>query len=117
MGVAALQLGVDMLKDVLDGEAPRLGGHLGMKDHLQQDVAEFARQVVEASLIDGLDDLIALLKQMLAQRGVRLLAVPGAALFAAQQGHNLHQPVKTAVIALLFCHLFYHALPFRIEPS
>ncbi len=62
VGVTPLQLVIDMFEYIFNSEEPRLGGHLGVKDHLQQHIAEFARQLSVALLVDGFDDFIGLLE-------------------------------------------------------
>ena len=115
MGMAADQLFVDLLNHIPDIETPRFRGHLGVKDHLEQEIPEFSGQVVIAPFVDGLDDLIGLLQQVLTEGSMGLLAVPRTTLFAPQLCHDLHQPCKTPYIApgLLFRHNLHASFLFK----
>ena len=65
-----------------------LGGHPGVEDHLQQDVAELLAHRRRVVVDDRVVGLVRLLEQVAAQRGVRLLGVPGAAARRAQPVHD-----------------------------
>ena len=64
----------------------RLGGHPGVEDDLQQDVAELLAHRDRVVVDDRVVGLVRLLEQVAAQRGVRLLGVPRAAARASAAG-------------------------------
>ena len=77
--VAADEFGVQIGGDVLDGEVAGLRGHLGVEEHLQEQVAELVLQIGPRAALDGVEDLVGLL-QGVALDGVEgLFAVPGTA--------------------------------------
>ena len=84
VGVAANDLPGNGRLHVGEVEDPGFSGKLGVEDHLEQEVAEFLRQRRRCSRLEGVVDLIRLLEEMLAQRFVGLLAVPWAAVGAAE---------------------------------
>jgi hypothetical protein len=76
--------------DVVEIETVRvLGCDLGMEDHLEQQVAELLAQMSTIAGLDRLDGLGGLLDQVLHQRPVSLLGVPGAGV--PEGGHDLGQ--------------------------
>src|SRR5262249_13274996 len=93
--VAAAHLVDHRTTDVVDVEASGLARHLGMEDDLQEQIAELAAQLLRVVAIDRLGDLVGLLDDVLADRLVRLLAIPGAAARGTQPRHDLHQLVET----------------------
>ena len=70
------------------GSAGGLGGHPGVEDDLQQDVAELLAHRRRVVVDDRVVGLVRLLEQVAAQRGVRLLGVPRAAARGAQPVHD-----------------------------
>jgi len=87
VGVSRDELVGDALGDVFHGEAPvSLAGDLRMEDHLEQQVPElFAKMILIADL-NGLDRFGGLLNQVLHQRPMGLLSIPGA--LVAQACHD-----------------------------
>ena len=89
--VPADQLVDQVTGDVVDVEpAVRggLGGDPGVEDDLQQHVAELLAHGHRVVVDDRVVGLVRLLEQVAAQRGVRLLGVPGAAAGRAQPVHH-----------------------------
>ena len=84
MRVAADDLRGDRGLDVGQVEDAGLGGELRVEDDLEQQVAELAGQLGRRAGLERVVDLVRLLEQVLAQRGVGLLAVPRAAVGLAQ---------------------------------
>ena len=87
--VPADQLVDQVAGDVVDVEPAlggRLGGHPGVEDDLQQDVAELLAHRHRVVVDDRVVGLVRLLEQVAAQRGVRLLGVPRAAARASAAG-------------------------------
>lgn len=54
--MASLELGRDPCAHVLDGESSMLAlaRHLGMEDHLEQEISEFCAELVGVVIVDGL---------------------------------------------------------------
>ncbi len=77
-----------------DGEVALVGGHLGIEEHLQQQIAELLGQVREVAALDGVEDLVGLFQRVFADGVEGLLAVPGAAAGSAQPGHDGHRLLK-----------------------
>jgi len=69
-------------------EVARLGGHLGIKEHLQEQIAELVLQVWPGAAFDGVEDLVGLFEGMLLDGVEGLLAVPGTASRPAQARHD-----------------------------
>ena len=65
--------------DVVDGEAARVLGDLGVEHHLDEQVAELVAEPAGIAGVDGLEDLVGLLEELAPQGLVGLLAVPRAA--------------------------------------
>ena len=79
MRMAADHLARDRLDDAAEVEAPFLLRHPRMKDHLQQQVAEFVAQVAEIAALDRVGDLVGLLDRVGRDGRESLLEVPRAA--------------------------------------
>ena len=84
--VAADDLGRDRGLDVGQVEDAGLGRQLGVEDDLEQQVAELPGELRRGARLERVVDLVGLLEQVLAQRGVGLLAIPRAAVGLAQPG-------------------------------
>ena len=67
----------------------------------KQEVAEFFRQFLGASLFDGVENFIGFFDQVGSEGGVGLLAVPGTAAGGAQAGLDGHQVFEEFADALL----------------
>ena len=81
----------DVIRDIVEGEAPLLLGHHGLKHHLQEDVAEFLDVVgLVLGPVHRGEELVRLLEDARLQRFKRLHAVPWTArLRIAQTDHDL----------------------------
>ncbi|MNE40600.1 hypothetical protein D3C80_1346300 [compost metagenome] len=88
------QLVIQSLDDIKDTEGAELFFNLGVKHNLQQQIAKLLLHVIRIILIKGLQHFVGFLNQILAQRFMRLLTVPRAALRASQGVHNLMKPRK-----------------------
>ena len=62
-----------------------------MKDHLQQDVAEFFFEFSRIALFEGVEKLVGFLEQAGLERNVSLLLIPGTTVVAAQARHHIQQ--------------------------
>ncbi len=88
MGMALNQLAPMLLGDILDSEHAGLGGQIGMKQNLEQQVAQLLLQFEVGPYVDlagwsfrrkpadHLDDLVRLLNQVADQAVMSLLGVP-----------------------------------------
>ena len=81
----------DCRSDLLERESPSLRPHLGVHHNMEQQVAEFLAQVGIIRAFDGIDDLVAFLDEQRPEGGVRLLAIPRAAIRSAEAGDNFLQ--------------------------
>ncbi len=92
MGMAGDHLVGDRRHHVGEGEVARLVGHLGMEDHLQQQIAQFTPQPLHVAVRDRLGDLVLLLDGVGRDGGEILLDVPGAAADRrSQAAHDFQQ--------------------------
>ena len=88
----------DAIRHMVEVEPALLGTHLRVVDHLQQQVAELARQVRPVFAPDRVRDLVGLLDRVGRDRGKGLLDVPGTApLGIAQPPHHGQQPIDAAL--------------------
>ncbi|MNE40294.1 hypothetical protein D3C80_1342960 [compost metagenome] len=95
MGMAADQLAGDAVDHAIELETPLLAGQLAVVDHLEQQVAELARQVGEVAALDGVGHLVGLLEGMRDDARIVLLEVPRAAVLrVAQASHQVQQVVQ-----------------------
>jgi hypothetical protein len=88
MGMAADELAVEVVEDVGDGEVALVGGHLGVEEDLQNQVAEFLGQVGKVAALDGVEDFVGLFKGVFADGVEGLFAVPWAAARSAKTRHD-----------------------------
>ena len=77
-----------------DRELAALVGDLGEEHGLEQEVAELLAQLRGTAALDGLEHLVGFLEHERPQRGLRLLAVPRAAVGRPQRPHDVDQPVE-----------------------
>ena len=93
VGVPPHDLRSDRGLDVGEVEDPGLGGELGVQDDLQPEVPQLAGQLERGARLERVVDLVGLLEQVLAQRRMRLLAIPRAAVGLAQPSRDPgHRP-------------------------
>lgn len=93
-GVAAFQLVGDGRNHVDESEQALFLGHAGVEDDLEQQVAQFALQLVQVVALDGVGDLVGFFDRIGGDGGEGLLHVPGAAAVrVAQPLHNAEQAV------------------------
>src|SRR6202453_1575655 len=90
MRVAADQLAVEAGDHVRDGEVAGLARHLGIKEDLQQKVAQLLGEILPMPALNGVKDLVGLLKGIFSDSVEALLAIPRTAIGAAQAGHDAH---------------------------
>jgi hypothetical protein len=64
-----------------------------VQDDLEQEVAQLFRHVLRVAFVQQVQDLVGFLYQVRAQRGVGLLAVPGASVRRAQLRDDVSQAV------------------------
>src|SRR6202453_1600298 len=90
MRVAADQLAVEAGDHVRDGEVAGLARHLGIKEDLQQKVAQLLGEILPMPALNGVKDLVGLLKGIFSDSVEALLAIPRTDIGAAQAGHDAH---------------------------
>ncbi len=88
------QLAVQLVEHIGDGEMALVGRHLGIKQHLQQQVAQLLGQMRKVAPLDGVEDLVGLFQRVFANGIEGLLAVPRAAARRAQPRHDGHRLLK-----------------------
>ena len=84
------QLAVQMPQHIDDREVAGLVPHLRVEQHLQQQVAQFLRQVRPVLALDRVQYLVGFLQRVPADGGKALLAVPRASARRAQPRHDRH---------------------------
>ncbi len=84
------QLAVQMPQHIDDREVAGLIPHLRVEQHLQQQVAQFLRQVRPVLALDRVQYLVGLFQRVPADGGKALLAVPRASAGRAQPRHDRH---------------------------
>ena len=110
MGMAQNQLFADAAAHVVDVKGALALGHVGVKDDLQQHIPQLLAKQRIVLVVDSLASLIHLFDKVAADALVRLLAIPGAAVLAAQDFHDLQQIVKA--IAFFFFKIYHKCSPF-----
>ena len=91
VGVAADHLVVDSGDHVGNIEGAGFQGQIGVKQDLQQQVAEFFGQFAWIAFFQGVENLVSLLDQVGFQGCMGLLAVPGATTRGAQASLDVDQ--------------------------
>jgi hypothetical protein len=92
--MAAHQLAVQMVQHIRHGEMAFVGRHLGIKQHLQQQIAQLLGQMRKIAPLNGVEDLVGLLQRVFADGIEGLFAVPRAAVGSAQPRHDLYRLLK-----------------------
>ncbi len=93
--VAAFQLIADGGTDIVEIKAPFFLGHLRVKHHLEQQVTQFAAQIVKIFPGDSVQHFVGLFQGVGGDSGESLLFVPRTAGFrVAQALHNAEQAVN-----------------------
>jgi len=88
VGVAANHLLVDLTDDVGNIEALFLMCDLRVEENLEEKVAEFFGEFGVIGRVERIEDLVSLFNKIGAERGMGLLAVPGAAFRGAEARHD-----------------------------
>jgi hypothetical protein len=95
--MTAHELGGDGLDDAAEIKQARLLRHAGVKDHLQQKVAQFLAQIFCCAVLNRVGDLISLLNREWRDRSEDLLDVPRAASNGiAQRRHDVDEATNVA---------------------
>ncbi len=89
------ELGGKAVEHIVDGKRGLLFRHLGVEKHLQQQVAEFARQLGPVAIVDGLEDFVGFFQRVGLDGIEGLFAVPGAAAGCAQALHDRDRAFET----------------------
>jgi hypothetical protein len=77
--------------EIVEGEPLFFRRDLGVKNDLQQKIAEFLAQIGIVARVDGGDDLVRFLEDIRAERPMRLFAIPWTSARPAQQGDDRAQ--------------------------
>jgi len=88
VGVAADELVGQFAGDGLEIEGSPLAGELGVEEDMEEDVAQLLLEGVVIALVNGLEELVDLLKDHGAEGAMRLLPVPRTTARAAQASHD-----------------------------
>ena len=88
---------VDRRTYIVDGEIARIGSHLALKHHLQQNVAQLLANAFGIARFDGIGRLVRLFYQVLLERLVRLRAIPRAAFGSAQRCNRIDELVEVGM--------------------
>src|SRR5436309_15776931 len=107
MRVSARHLLGDPPRDIADRERACLRADPREKDDLKEQIAELLAQRSGLAGIDRLNDVVGFFQQISAQVARRLLAVPRAAVRAAQTVHQRNQGVEFLHAAILYCQLVF----------
>ncbi len=91
MRMAADHLLVHIAAHIGHGELTGIGSDLALQHHLQKHVAQLFAQVGNVALFDGVHGLVGLFDHVAGNGGVRLLAVPRAAVGSAQGGDGIDE--------------------------
>ena len=94
MRVPRVHLRDERPRHILHGKRAALFGHHGVKEYLQQQVAQFVTQHRIVTAGDGIVDFVRLLDEVRPQRGVRLNPIPVAA--HSEILHNRQRVVERA---------------------
>lgn len=83
VGMAADELFVDGAEGLGDVEEPLFGGHLGVEDGLEQEIAEFFAEAGPIAFVDGIEDFVGLFEGVLLDGVEGLCPIPGATIGGA----------------------------------
>jgi hypothetical protein len=97
MRVPAVELAVDGIHHVGEGERALLLGHPGVEHHLEQQIAELVLEVAQVATLDRIHDLVGFLDRIGRDGRETLLQVPGAAGVRRSQGrHDVEQSLDVS---------------------
>ncbi len=71
-----------------------VGGHLGIKQNLEKQIAQFFRKMGKVAALDGIEDFIGFFEGVLADGIECLLTIPGAAAGRTKTSHNGNRLLK-----------------------
>jgi len=91
MGVTTDKFFGQLLGDRPEVEGLTLLGELGVKDDVEEDIAEFLPKRLVIALVNGFEKFVDLLQNHRPKSPMGLLAIPRAALRTAQAGHDFGQ--------------------------
>ena len=110
MGMTGDQLFAYAVNGIVDVKGTLLFGHIGMVYALEDNIAQLFTQQGIILQIDGLYCLVNFFDEVLADALMGLLSIPGAAIFAAQDIHDLQQ-ILEVVFGLAF-KTYHKTFPF-----
>jgi hypothetical protein len=97
MGVPQDDLVYDGPGHVIDGKGTLLPGYLRVQVNLEEDIAELFLYMACIAAIDGVKRFVCLLDKERLQGLMRLLPVPGTAVFSSQDGYDFLKQVEGAL--------------------
>jgi hypothetical protein len=87
VGMTANHFAVDFRDDVGDVEAAFFVSDLGVKEDLEEEIAEFFGEFGVVGAVESVEDFVGFFDEVGAESGVSLFAVPGTAIGSAEAGH------------------------------
>src|SRR5262245_28320083 len=94
MRMTANQLCANRFERIVHAKPSVLAGDLGEKYAFKDVIADLFAKHVGIGALDGVDDLVRLLEQVMAQRPERLCSIPGAAVGRTKLSDDFNQPFK-----------------------
>ncbi|MNS52629.1 hypothetical protein D3C71_1295580 [compost metagenome] len=95
MRMATLQFVANGSANIIEIKAPLFLRHLRIKDHLEQQIAQFTAQIVKIFARDGVQYFVGLFEGVRCDGGEGLLFVPRTAVFRVTQTfHDAKQAVE-----------------------
>ncbi len=95
MRMAVDEFGGEPVEHVVDGKRRLLLRHLGVEEHLQKQVAEFACEFRPVAIVDRLEDFVGFFERVGLDGIESLFAVPGTAARGAEALHDGDSALET----------------------
>ena len=108
MRVAEDELAHDIISHVVRREAAGFLFHVDVEEDLHQHIAELLFHQLRIVEVKGLGGFIRFFKEVAAVRLMRLLAVPRASAWRAQNAQNVD---KVVICVDIFLRIIYHTFP------
>ena len=108
MRVAGDHLVGDTAHDIVEAERARLLGHRAVIDHLQQQVAQLAAQILHRAALDRVGDLVGFLDRVGRDGLEALFDIPGAARFGIAQAAHDFQKARHAACGVVNQGVFHN---------
>ncbi len=82
------EFAIDVFVNIFEEKLLSFLGDLGMEGDLEQEIAQFLREVAGIAGVDGIERFVRLLDDGVAERGVGLLAIPGTPFGRPEVGND-----------------------------